>query len=108
MTNEEDIIENFNEDFDIRINLNNKKLLKEIFREYVSQNTSARINDLKMKKVLKIEGEIRKTFSKKELELFDKWDNLKDDYYSNEIEKVYIYRDCFYKELDNELNIKEL
>ena len=108
MTNEEDIIENFNKDFDIKINLNNKKLLKEIFREYVSQNTSARINDFKMKKVLKIEEEIRKTFSKKELELFDKWDNLKDDYYSNEIEKVFIYGACFYKELDNELNIKEL
>ena len=102
MTNEEDIIENFNKDFDIKINLNNKKLLKEIFREYVSQNTSARINDFK------IEEEIRKTFSKKELELFDKWDNLKDDYYSNEIEKVFIYGACFYKELDNELNIKEL
>ena len=102
----EKIVADFNEKF--KTKLNNVNLLLDIFKEYVSLNMSDFTDDLKVKKMLEVEEEIIETFSKDELELFEKFNDLKEKCYDDEVEKAFIYGACFYKELEKELNLKEL
>lgn len=102
------IVDKFNKEFKTKLKVGNINLLVDIFNEYVSFNISDSLGNLKVKEILEVEEEIIETFSKDELELFKKFNDLKEKYYDDEIEKTFVYGACFYKELEKELNLEEL
>lgn len=102
-----EIIENFNEDFETKIKTNNAKFLINLYNNFITLlGTSSTIDRESLEKLDKIEKEIDLKFSEEDKLLFAKWTNAHEQLISDIAEQAFIYGYCTCKILEDESSLK--
>ena len=102
-----EIIENFNKDFETKIRSGNNKFLKNMYNNFICLlETEATIDKSIMERLDLLEQEIDRTFDDNEKVLFAKWTNAHEKLISLVEEQAFIYGFCTCKAIENEASMK--
>lgn len=97
------IIENFNKDFNVNVEIKDKVFLRDIFQNFINLNMSSMISNEMNNKILELEEKIEKILGE-DNKLFEDWNEIQDNYLVNIVEQAFIYGVCTYKELNSEID----
>jgi hypothetical protein len=98
-------VNNFNKDFETKIDIKNIPFLTEIFNNFIDPATSDTFSNYKLDRLVELETEINNRMDDETLNLFNEWNKLQDEYLLNAVEQAYVYGICSYSQLKKELNI---
>ena len=102
-----EIIENFNEDFETKIKTNNAKFLINLYNNFITLlGTSSTIDRESLERLDKLEKEVDSTFSEKQKVLFAKWTHAHEKLISDIADQAFVYGYCTCKILDDESTLK--
>lgn len=102
-----EIIENFNKDFETKIKNNNAKFLINLYNNFITLlGTEVTIENDSLERLDKIEKEIDSKFSDEEKILFAKWTNAHEKLISDIADQAFVYGYCTCKILDDESTLK--
>lgn len=111
MTNE-DFLNHFDSIFNTetikRVNLQDKKLLIELYRRFEEDllTTNQEYKNVR-KKWKKIDETFNKSLTEEQLNLYNEVDELRNEMHSIEFEQVFVFGYIIAKELDNESKVKD-
>ena len=107
-TNKEDeFVKQFDNSFNTKLKdkINNPPLLIDLFHNYIGQEfKKSDLYDEIINKIISIEDDLVGTLNTKQKELFEKWENCRDELENYTAEQSFIYGYCFNKELNIENN----
>ena len=102
-----EIIENFNKDFESKIKTNKAKFLINLYNNFITLlGTESTIDRESLERLDKIEKEVDSTFSEKQKVLFAKWTNAHEQLISDIADQAFVYGYCTCKILDDESSLK--
>ena len=99
-----EFIKNFNDDFKCNIPSDTKAFLVDLYENFIIFNTSNNAEKDYIAKIAEVDEKINTILKKEQLELYNKFDKLKDEMYSNTIEQAFVYGYCVCELLHNITN----
>ena len=109
MINEDKIqkaLQNFNTDFETKIKGLDFQFLILLFENFVNVFSTDKDNK-ELDRLDELSEKINKTFSEEQSQLFKEWNDIQDNFLSNEIEKAFIYGFCSCQQIKNETGGKD-
>jgi hypothetical protein len=98
------IVNNFNKDFETKIDIKNIPFIENVFNNFIEPSSSDTFPNEKVDRLVELETELNNKMDDETLNLFNEWNKLQDDYLLNAIKQAYIYGICSYSQLKKELN----
>lgn len=101
----EQIIQNFNCDFDTRIKVDNINLLMNLYYNFLSLQASDQTSDRTiLAELVDVEEKLNSTLNEEQKTLWDNFNDLKDKLFDEEEKRTFLYGYCLNKAL--EIDIK--
>lgn len=101
----EQIIQNFNDDFDIRIKLDNVNLLMNLYYNFLSLQSSDKTSDRSiLAELVNVEEELNNSLNEEQRKLLDSFNELKDRLFDEEEKRIFLYGYCLNKALEIQIN----
>lgn len=98
----QELIKNFNEDFKTKLPEKETPFLNEFFDGYINVYSKEKQNRENLDKFVELEEKISKSCNEEQMNLFDKWNAIQDDYLHNAVRQSFVYGYCTCKQLDKE------
>lgn len=96
----QEFIRNYNNDLKTSIPVDSYKFIGNLFKKCVGPEFSNEFEQQNMNELEKITDTLYNSFDNEQRELFDKFDNLKNDMQNNVEQQLFIYGFCTAKLLD--------
>ena len=101
----EQIIQNFNDDFNIRIKLDNVNLLMNLYYNFLSLQSSDNTSDRTiLAELVDVEEKLNNTLNEEQKTLWDNFNDLKDKLFDEEEKRIFLYGYCLNKALEVQIN----
>ena len=100
----EQIIQNFNCDFDTRIKVDNINLLMNLYYNFLSLQSSDQTSDRKiLAELVDVEEKLNNTLDEEQKKILDSFNELKDKLFDEEEKRIFLYGYCLNKALEIEI-----
>ena len=101
----EQIIQNFNCDFDTRIKVDNINLLMNLYYNFLSLQASDQTSDRKiLAELVDVEEKLNYSLDEEQKKLLDSFNELKDKLFDEEEKRIFLYGYCLNKALEVQIN----
>lgn len=101
----EQIIKNFNADFDTRIKVDNVNLLMNLYYNFLSLQSSDQTSDRTiLAELVDVEEKLNSTLNEEQKTLWDNFNDLKDKLFDEEEKRIFLYGYCLNKALEIQIN----
>ena len=101
----EQIIQNFNSDFDTRIKVDNINLLMNLYYNFLSLQSSDQTSDRSiLTELVKVEEQLNNSLTEEQRILLDSFNDLKDKLFDEEEKRIFLYGYCLNKALEIQIN----
>lgn len=101
----EQIIKNFNADFDTRIKVDNVNLLMNLYYNFLSLQSSDQTSDRTiLAELVDVEEKLNSTLNEEQKTLWDNFNDLKDKLFDEEEKRIFLYGYCLNKALEVQIN----
>lgn len=100
----EQIIQNFNDDFNTCIKIDNVNLLMNLYYNFLSLQSSDQTSDRKiLAKLVDVEEKLNNSLDEEQKKLLDSFNELKDELFDEEEKRIFLYGYCLNKALEIEI-----
>ena len=89
-----EFIKNFNDDFKCNIPSDTKAFLVDLYENFIIFNTSNNAEKDYIAKIAELDETLNNILNKEQLEIYKRFDTLKDEMSSNTIEQAFVYGYC--------------
>ena len=101
----EQIIQNFNADFNIKIKFDNVNLLMNLYYNFLSLQSTDQTSDRSiLAELVNVEEELNNILNEEQKTLWDNFNDLKDKLFDEEEKRIFLYGYCLNKALEVQIN----